>query len=235
MTFYNQTNSIWNDAMKARHRQLWATGYSASAIRDTINGEFKTELSRNAIIGMTERANLPKRKSSVLLAQHKYTEQQLNLIRSRAAKGETQRQIAAAVFAKYGVRVSENSIGSVMRRNKIRGNTRHHGMGRSSFAKRPTVRAKPATKSNGGRGYWYAPFDSAKELLRDDPISDIGLSLLNLRANSCRYPIAREPGTLAQRFCGEARMMDGEYFASSYCEQHHMRCHKPQIVREAAE
>lgn len=71
---------------------------------------------------------------------------------------------------------------------------------------------------------------------RDDPIADVGFSLIDLRANGCHFPIARWPTKYPiQRFCGQQRMMNGQYFASAYCIYHHSIAHKPMPAREAAE
>lgn len=67
-----------------------------------------------------------------------------------------------------------------------------------------------------------------------DQVADIGIRFIALQANSCRYPIARDPQDNTQRFCGEPRMMRGPYFSSSYCCEHHVRCHRIQYM-EAAE
>lgn len=69
----------------------------------------------------------------------------------------------------------------------------------------------------------------------DDPIADIGFSIVDLRANGCRFPVARTPETLVRRFCGDARMMDGGKFISAYCPKHHITTHRQQPVCEAAE
>lgn len=233
MTFFNHLNSLWTEVMEQRHRELWANGMSASAIRDTLNSEFNMNFTRNAVIGKAERLKLPKRDSKIFV-QHRYTTEQLNLIRSRAAKGETQRQIAAAIFTKYGVRVSENSVGAVMRRNKIKGNERRHGMGRSAFSRRPKIASK--TKSNGGRGYWYAPMDGAEDLTRDDPIADIGIGIFDLQANSCRFPMARDPNDHSYRFCGQPTDRDEncQFRWKSYCGCHEKIAYRPRPKEVAA-
>lgn len=69
-----------------------------------------------------------------------------------------------------------------------------------------------------------------------DQLLDIGVTLLDLQANQCRYPVARWPKDFPeQRFCGAHRAMNGKFFASSYCEMHRELCTKKIPVAEAAE
>ena len=68
----------------------------------------------------------------------------------------------------------------------------------------------------------------------DDPVAAIGIHFIDKRPNHCNYIIAKDPKDGLARYCDGHRMMRGRYFASAYCEQHHIVCHKIEYL-EAAE
>lgn len=68
----------------------------------------------------------------------------------------------------------------------------------------------------------------------DDPVSKIGVHFIDKRPNTCSYIIAKDPDDGLARYCESHRVMRGPYFASAYCAEHHIACHKIEFM-EAAE
>lgn len=68
----------------------------------------------------------------------------------------------------------------------------------------------------------------------NDPVASIGVHFLDKRANHCNYIVAKDPKDGLARYCGGHRVMRGKYFASAYCGEHHIACHKIEYL-EAAE
>lgn len=63
--------TAWTEAMDARIRQLRSKGYSHSFCADTINREFHTEFTRNAVIGRCARENIDGNRVKNIQAQAK--------------------------------------------------------------------------------------------------------------------------------------------------------------------
>lgn len=101
------------------------------------------------------------------------------------------------------------------------------------------VVARPRTYNNAGVNLNKKRRNRSSERRKpyqytDDPVAAIGVHFLDKRANHCNYIVAKDPDDGLARFCDGHRMMHGPFFASPYCGEHHIRCHRIEYL-EAAE
>lgn len=86
--------------------------------------------------------------------------------------------------------------------------------------------AKPARQKKKLRNPQIGEFAA---LCDGDPIVEKGVKFFDLEPSHCRYPVARDPVDMSQRFCGE-RKLEG----FSYCECHARLCVPGKFIAEAA-
>lgn len=172
---------------------------------------FKTPISKAAISGMVNRGELTapadaeKIRTGRRMSAGK-TQARYRTIAAMAADGKTVKEIAAAIpMSERQTQVVLSKLGIVAKRPT-----------RDPLAHKVAAR-RPAKKH-------LPPGERPQAMqIEDDPISDAGISFMELRPLTCRFPVARDQKDKALRFCGERvviQFINGQRRVSSWCEDH---------------
>jgi hypothetical protein len=193
-------------------------------IADEFSLKYRRPMSKGSIAGLVARGQLKPPANRAVQTHTRLsaerTVERYNEIKRLCVEGLTSRQIG------HQVGMQRNHVAVILHKLGMRAKA---NLSSNTFAARQSNRAAKQRQQR-------SKVRREPPLKFEDPIANIGVSLMDLRANGCHWPVALDPEDKRQRFCGEHRRMNGHYFASSYCCEHDAVAHYPRFqAMEAAE
>lgn len=190
--------------------------YRAAAAE--IRTKHKLPITHNVIAALVKRNTLRRHPDATMTAPGsrltvKQNAERLTLIKQAYGEGNTSATLIASATG-----ISVHVVWRSLRRLGLKTTgheQRRHSTGERTPRKRSKTRRKPREYIN-------------------DPVSNTGVHFLDKRPNNCNFIVAKDPQDGLARYCDGHRVMRGPYFASAYCTEHHLLCHKIEFL-EAAE